>query len=303
MEIKLESKIRDVSSIIEIILSAENLSAILNTDEIESLDQEYQYILNLITNSEFESVGAAAKLKTLRDLHQINVKIVDLAGTFTSNGYKNIHQGNKWLLNNSKNIYQKLKNTKTRGYKNFIKYLPESIEEMDNGEQIVHLGCRGIPLLNLKFDTDQVIYIFGELLKFIKWMNDSGYYHLSLAPENIFFIPQTQSIKIGSFYQSIEIKERHIPILNTNNLYHDWVLREYYPMSMIPENNRSRIELYDLYSIKATAASLMKNKFGETASNNPLQYYLYLNNHNSNNDALKQFKKLFKDKNYTKIIL
>lgn len=302
MELKLESKIKNIAEIIEIILSAENLSVILNTDDVESLDQEYQYILTLITNSEFDSIGAAAKLKTLRDLHQMNVNIVDAAGTFTSNGYKNIHKGSKSLFQNSNHIFILLKYSKTRGYTKFTKYLPENIEDTDEGQRVVHLGGRGIPLSNLKLETDQVIYIFGELLKFVKWMNESGYYHLSLAPENIFFIPQTQTIKIAAFYKSIKIKGSYQFTFNVERLYENWIFRDAYPLNGITISHHSRVDLYDLYSIKAIAASLLKS-LDKDGYNNDFLYFLFINIHDSNDDALKQFKKLFKEKQHNKIIL
>jgi len=235
---------------------------------------------------------AMSILNTYKDLLTYGVEYEDECGVF--NVFDDrieyvITDDNRDLLLTSLKNYSTLMKLNDSASLSFKKYLPNSIEILNN-KFIIRFVERSVPLTHKTLPQYHVNWIFSRMFEFSVWMSRIGYSHMGINPTSVFVIPKTHGIIVTSFYYMKKIGSVATTIsAKYKNWYPTAVFTNKTSTSDVDLELSKKIAIYLLGDKSASGVVLRKNS---GVNQNVLNFLL--TKHRNEFSEYDEYRKLLK---------
>lgn len=151
---------------------------------------------------------AFSKLNSFKLIYGDGMSVTDGVGTTQYTPLKSVLvSNNPTMVQQSYDNYRWLMAFKDDSSVHFQKYLPETGKILPTGELVFTFYRRCVPIANMEWPVKQeyVNFILSRMLEFCGWINQCGYVHAGLNPDNVWIIPEDHGMVCTSFYHMVKL--------------------------------------------------------------------------------------------------
>lgn len=233
------------------IQQAVKLQDVLSVDQLKLEFKQLMKLIHPDVCTHPDAHEAVSKLNELKGYYEHGKVYHDESGEFRTNGEFVVYEGKEEMLRTSFQNYLKLMQLNDEASLHFRQYLPKQMR-FEAGTLQLSLNKRAVPLSGKKLPEKHARWVLSRLLEFVGWLNQIGYVHAGIHPENVFVVPETHGIVVTSFY--------HLSLKNTKLTTIAAKYRNWYPPKVFTE--KRALPVIDLELSKKTIISGMGDPSG-----------------------------------------
>ena len=240
--------------------------------------------------------NAVTKMNLWKDHFQEGATYEDELGKFKTNGYWLDFESDSPALKWSVDNYKILKDKGLKANLNFVKYIPDNVEDLGSNKYRFNFKNRAIPLVSIPRPIEQkhVNWIANRLFEYAAYLRSLNMSHCGFTPESVFVVPETHGIQVCSFYHMTAIDKK---IGTISAKYAKW-----YPAEIFTK--KLATPFIDVEMTKRIAAYLLGDDSGmgvKLRKTHDVEYVNFLNAFSKKEpfDVMDEYKQLLA-KNYKK---